>query len=218
MLTVACVWVNANVPYTVEYVTKLHAMCQRWITRPFRLICLTDRPWLIPDPIERGHIQLPKGMKGWWAKVEAFNANRRLGPRVLYLDLDTLIVGSLDAIIDFPAPFALVPHAGTFNGKDGLAVVKRFNSSVMVFDAAVTYRLYDDWTPSVTERLWGDQDWYGEQMPHAVAMPLEWFPRISELQERGPSPDAKVVLAKTPKNAEAAKRWPWARQAWEAAA
>lgn len=218
MLTVACVWVNANVPYTVEYVTKLRAMCRRWIDRPFRFVCLTDRPWLLPDSIERVVIQLPKGMKGWWGKIELFNANRRLGPRVLYLDLDSLIVGSLDAIIDFPAPFALVPHSGSFNGKDGLAVVKRFNSSVMVFDAAVTYRLYDDWTPSVTKRLHGDQDWTGEQMPHAAAMPLEWFPRISELQERGPTPEAKVILAKTPKNIEAAKRWPWARQAWEAAA
>lgn len=214
-LTVACVWVQGNVPFTAEYVTRLEGMCRRWIARDFRFVCLTDRP----DAVlcESIRVKSPKQMCGWWSKVELFAPNLFTG-RVLYLDLDTLIVAPLDPVIDFPAPFALAPHAGTFEGKNGLTVVKRFNSSVMVWDAGITTHLYEDWNPLVAMRLWGDQDWIGEQRPGAATMPALWFPRISELGDAGPSLSAKVVLCKKPKNLEAVKRYPWVRRAWGAAA
>lgn len=212
-LTVVCVWVKGHVSFTAEYVRKLHQMVQRSVRRPYRFVCLTDRPSLISE-IETIRIPSPAGIKGWWSKVNLFRSNIGLSGRILYLDLDTLIVGDLDDIIDYPAPFALAPHAGTFNGKDGLAVVKRFNSSVMVWTYGVNYRLYDDWTPAVAKRLHGDQDWCGEQMPNAAAMKLEWFPRISELGGNPPNPQAKIVLVKTPKNEVAAQMYPWVKEAW----
>jgi hypothetical protein len=137
-----------------------------------------------------------------------------LGDRVLYLDLDTLIVGSLDDVADYPSRFALVPHAGTFNGRDGLAVVKRFNSSAMVWDADVPGYLYDTWHPQVMRRLFGDQDWIGEQTHEADTMPIEWFPRLSAIKGGRIPTDAKVILCKKPKNEEAAEQWPWFRERW----
>lgn len=216
-MNVVCLFVRGEVPYTVEYVHRLRNMVSRWIDRPHTFKCLTDQPNTMPDGVEAVPIQKFKNCFAFWTKLELFNPERAWSGRVLYLDLDVLITAPLAPIIDFSAPFSLIPHAGSFNGKNGLAVVKRFNSSCMVWDAGCNYRLYDDWAPSVAKRLHGDQDWIGEQFPKASMFPLEWFPRISELQERGPSPEAKVVLAKTPKNVEAAKRWDWARQAWEAA-
>lgn len=212
-LTVVCVWVNGHVPFTVEYVTKLEAMARRYLARPFEFICLTDRPWKVPEHIRTIPIQLRKGLKGWWAKLEVFAPNRFHG-RVLYLDLDSLIVAPLDPIVDYPAPLALVPHAGTFNGKDGLAVVKRFNSSVMVWDAETVPPLLVRWTPDVAKRLHGDQDFIGEQCPTAATFPATWFPRLSEIEGPPFPPDVKVILAKVPKNTIAAKRWPWFREAW----
>jgi hypothetical protein len=212
-LTVACVWVNGHVPFTVEYVTKLHAMCQRWIQRDFRFVCLTDRPAHIPAGIHPIVIASPGKLKGWWSKVELWNPNHGLTGRVLYLDLDTLIVNTLDEIIDYPAPFALAPHAGTFNGKDGLQVVKRFNSSVMSWDAGTQDHVWKNWTPKVAHRLWGDQDHIGEQAPFAVAMPVEWFPRLSEVNGGWPD-EAKVVLCKKPKNVDAAKTIAGFAEAW----
>ena len=213
-LTVACVWVQGHVPFTVEYVTKLHAMCHRWIDRPFRFVCFTDRPEMMPPGVHPIVIASPGKLKGWWSKVELFNPNHHLTGRVLYLDLDTLIVNTLDAILDYPAPFALAPHAGTFNGKDGLQVVKRFNSSVMVWDAGTQDHVWKNWTPKIAQRLHGDQDHIGEQCPFASAMPVEWFPRLSELGGSPPNAFARVVLAKKPKNAIAAEKWPWFREAW----
>jgi hypothetical protein len=213
MLTVACVWVNGHLPYPVEYVEKLHAMAERSTDHVFRFVCLTDQPKKVPATMQAIEIPNPNPMKGWWSKIELFNPGRFIG-RVLYLDLDTLIVGNLDAIIDFPSEFALAPHAGTFNGKGRLQVVKRFNSSVMVWDAGAADFLYRYWTPAAAQVLWGDQDYIGMMAPGAAVMPAEWFPRMSEFAWPNVPKDAKVVLCKKPKNADAARVLTGFAEAW----
>jgi hypothetical protein len=214
--TVLCVWVKGQVAYSPDYVQRLKAMVSRQMDRPYRFVCLTDRPWELAA-VDTIPITGPGALKGWWSKVRCFDAGLRLSGRLLYLDLDSLIVGPLAPILDYPSRFALVPPGGTFEGKGPLKVVTRFNSSVMVWDADHNHRLFDDWTPLVSERLWGDQDWIGEQMPGADTMPADWFPRISQLGQERPSAEAKVVLMKTPKNAEAAERWAWVKAIWRAA-
>ncbi len=216
MTTVLCVWVHGHVPYSAEYVHRLKAMVTKWMDqRRFQFLCLTDRPWEL-EAVDTIPIANPRPLKGWWSKVRCFDSALVLSGRVLYLDLDTLIVGPLAPILDYPSAFALAPAGGSFNGTGQLKTVRRFNSSVMVWDAGANYRLFDEWTPSVAARLWGDQDWIGEQMPEADTMPAEWFPRISELGTEPPHAEAKVVLVKTPKNEEAARRWPWFDKAWRA--
>ena len=219
MITVCCVWVKANVPYDVEYVTKLYGMVSRHLSRPFRFVCLTDQPEKIPATIHVGRLpRWPKDLFGWWAKVHLFDPyfNHNVKGRMLYLDLDTLVVSDLAPIVDYPAQFALVPHAGTFNGRDGLQVVKRFNSSVMVWDAGTQNHVYDNFVPTKTpKRLWGDQDHIGEQCPFAATMPAEWFPRLSQIDDGSfMTPAAKVVLCKKPKNSVAAKTMPGFAEAW----
>ena len=210
-LTVACVWVQGHVPFSARYVVRLRNMVARHLDRPHRFVCLTDRTLALPE-IETVGIRWANTLKGWWAKVELFKPGRFDG-RVLYLDLDTLIVDALDAIVDYQAPAAFVPDAGTFQGKEGKAVVKRFNSSVMVWDAGTLDVLYARWSSAVAHRLWGDQDWAGEQVPNAALMPLEWFPRLSQCPD-GPPAGAKVILAKVPKNEIAAQRYPWFAERW----
>lgn len=213
-LTVACVLVKGHVDFSPVYVERLLLMVRRFVDRPFRFVCLTDQPGAMPDGVEAIRIATPKE-KGWWSKIELFNPGHGLRGRVLYLDLDVLVVRSLDEIIDFAAPFALVPDAGNFKGADGRAVVKRYNSSCMVWNAGHCDRLFKEWFPSIAARLWGDQDWIGERMPDEAVMPLAWFPRISQRPgEQAWTDEAKVVLCKKPKNVEAAKRWPWFERAW----
>lgn len=211
-LTVASVWVKGNVDYGVEYVTKLHGMVSRHLSRPYRFVCLTDRPEQLPEGVEGIRIKPHPGLFGWWSKVELFNPQHALTGRVLYLDLDTLVVDALDPIVDYPEAFAAVPHAGTFNGKNGLQVVKRFNSSVMAWDAEKYRYIYNNWVPKVAKRLHGDQDWIGEQNPFGHVMPALWFPRMSEGWPVLPA--AKVVLCKKPKNTLAARTLPGFAEAW----
>lgn len=214
-LTVACVWVHGHLPYPVEYVTRLHAMARRWIARPFEFVCLTDHAEQLPAGITPVPVPAPgPHVKGWWAKLELFNPANQFTGRVLYLDLDTLLVADLEPIIRFPASFALAPHAGTFDGRDGRRVVKRFNSSVMVWDGGERHDLFLKFSPSVTQTLWGDQDWIGLQAPDAAVMPSVWFPRLSEFAWPAVPEGAKVVLCKKPKNQDAAKSLKGFAEAW----
>lgn len=228
MVTVLCVFVRGEYPYTAEYVRRLGVMVRRWIDRPFRFVCLTDQPFMgriFSEPgitsVETIEITPLSANGGCWSKLEIFNPARQWSGRMLYLDLDSLLVASLAPILDFPAPFAItVDELLTENRKTvdrfGRAIVRRFNSSVMVWDAGEAERLYTDWRPAVSGRLSGDQDWIGEQMPDAAGMPAAWFPRISRVQPPWPR-EAKVVLVKNPKNHVAAERWPWFASQWGAA-
>lgn len=222
-LVVACVLVKGHVDFTPEYVNKLRSMVRRCAPPDHEFICLTDQPDSLPF-IECIRIPTPPaGRYAWWAKLELFNpAHERLrGCRILYLDLDVLLVDTLDPIVNFSHVMAIVPDgAPNFIGKDGLKVVKRFNSSVMCWTAGMYDDLYTHWTPDVAKRLWGDQDWIGEKLEprEAVTMPLAWFPRISQIVSRGKvdkfMSQAKVVLCKRPKNVAAAKQWAWFRKVW----
>lgn len=215
-LIVACVLVQGNVPYTPEYVVRLRSMVKRNLARPFKFVCVTDNPNFVALDVHKLVIRHDKKVPGWWAKMELFNPAHKLlqGPGI-YLDLDTLIVKSLDPIADFRARTAFVPHAGTFEGRDGLQVIKRYNSSVMKLDFGSYGWLYGRYNVGVRRRLWGDQDFIGEQMPDEAKFPLEWFPRLSELNGFPPKDEARVVLCKRPKNSVAAERLPWVRQVWQ---
>lgn len=216
-LTVACVWVKGNVPYSAEYVARLQRMVARHVSAPYRFVCLTDRPDALPTDVESMTITRYPRLFGWWSKLALFTPGRFSG-RVLYLDLDSLVVGSLDAVVQYRSSFALVPDAGQFQPSTKHRVVRRFNSSVMVWDAdGRTDRIWDQWSLDVAKELWGDQDWIATVMPEADTMPIAWFPRLSAIQG-GPVPaEAVVVLAKKPKPSEAALRWPWVDAIWRAA-
>lgn len=212
--TVVCVFVKGNVPFTADYVTRLQSMVKRHLALPHDFVCLTDRPQLLPQEMKKLEIRLAPGCFGWWAKLELFNPALPLRGRLLYLDLDVLVVASLEPVVGFSAQFALIPPAGNFQGRNGLRTVRRYNSSVMVLDAGVHSELYSRWSPRVASILWGDQDFIGELLPNESVMPLEWFPRLSETKPPWPK-EAKVILCKKPKNHVAAARWSWFEREWQ---
>jgi hypothetical protein len=191
-------------------------MVRRHLPRSYRAVCLTDRPALVPAPVEPITIT-PLVGPGWWSKLQLFNPAHGWRGRVLYLDLDSLVVDDLSPVVDVRAPFATLADDGSaFQPKDRrLRVVKRFNSSVMVFDAGTYTDLWSAWTPAVAARLWGDQDWLAERHPNAWTLPPAWCPRLSAIGAGGAVPaGARVILAKKPKPAAAAAQWPWVRAIW----
>lgn len=225
-LTVVCVWVKGAYPYTPEYVIRLERMVRRFLPQPFRFVCLTDQPGELPRfetiKVSTPGEPTPEPTRGIWTKIELFNPFHfwnRHGHRVLFLDLDVLVVSSLLPIVEYLAPFALVEEQYAFERKTidvdryGRMVVRRYNSSVMVFDGGTRNALHTTWTPKEALLYSTDQDWIGERARDALAMPVRWFPRISVQQP--PWPDGtKVVLVKKPKNHEAVERWPWFNEAW----
>lgn len=218
-LTVVCLLVKGEYPYTPEYVRRLFAMVRRHLHRTFRFVCLTDQPGAMPAGVEAIEVNRLPECFALWTKLHVFDVSRDWSGRVLYLDLDTLIVAPLDPIVDFPAAFALAadelaeerPHID--RDRYGRQLVRRFNGSVMVWDAGTQTDLFDCWTPAAAERLSTDQDWIAEQAPQAVGMPVHWFPRASRVQPPWPE-GTSVVLAKKPKGFEAVAKWPWFGEAW----
>lgn len=221
VLTVTCVWVQGEYPYTADYVTRLEAMARRWIARPFRFVCLTDQPWAFQSPIDTVPIACPERCSAPWAKLEVFNPARRWGGRVLYLDLDSLIVAPLDSLIDTPAECAITddPPKQWERTRDrfGRRIIRRVNSSVMAWDGGTMTSLYTTWSRRVAQELSGDQDWIGQEALTIHRWPRAWFPRISEAV-RPPWPtDAKVILCKVPKNHVLAQEQDWFAPLWGAA-
>jgi hypothetical protein len=214
-LTVACVWVRANVPYDRQYVENLRAMVRRHLSMPHEFICLANQP--VRNGIRTYPVMHDPSVPGWWAKMELFRPGLLPGDRILYLDLDVAIVGSLEEIVHYSAAFALVPPGGSFN-PPGYRTVRRFNSSVMVWDRGATDEVYGRYATQsdLAQPYWGDQDFIGDHARTAVTMPAEWFPRFSELRGEPPA-SAKVVLVKKPKPHIAARKSEWLRRAWEAA-
>lgn len=225
MTTVCCLLVKGHIKaFDAKYVAALAKGVAAHMDRPYEFVCFTDQPKAVERVARPIPIRALPGRNCWWAKLEPFNPAHRLEGRVLYLDLDTLVVGPLAPILDFPASLALIPDgAPNFHGNHGLTCVKKFNGSVIVSDAGAHASLYTEWTPDLVTRLWSDQDWIAEHDLSAQAMPIEWFPRLSAFQPlsrmRAPiwPAEAKVLLTKKPKNHDAARLYPWFRQAWSAA-
>lgn len=67
-----------------------------------RFVCLSD---VDVGPVER--IPLMYGWPGWWSKLELFRSDVFDEP-VLYLDLDTLVVGDLTPLLTCRSSFAML--------------------------------------------------------------------------------------------------------------
>lgn len=99
MITVACV-LRSGGTYDAEWVAKLQRGVARHLSSPHRFTCLSD----VDVPCER--IPLNVDWPGWWSKLALFEPGVFQGP-VLYLDLDTVVVGSLEDIAAYPHKFTM---------------------------------------------------------------------------------------------------------------
>ncbi len=99
MITVACVLRSGGL-YDASWIEKLKRGVERNLSLPHKFVCLSD----VDVPCER--IELVKPWRGWWSKLELFRRGLFTGP-VLYFDLDTVVVGSLDAIASYPHHFTM---------------------------------------------------------------------------------------------------------------
>lgn len=100
MLTVLCV-LRSGGGYTAKAVEKLQRAVAAHLSVPHEFSCLSD----VQVPCKR--IALEHGWPGWWSKIELFRPGVVNGP-TLYLDLDTVIVGSIDELADLTYEFAIM--------------------------------------------------------------------------------------------------------------
>ena len=101
--------------YGPEYVNRLYAMVRRHLSGDFNFICLTDdadgiRSEVQCLPIPPLNLQLPPGQRdGAWKKLTTFEADLHgLRGTALFLDVDVVVVGSLDAFFEEPGEFLII--------------------------------------------------------------------------------------------------------------
>ncbi|MEZ2293225.1 glycosyltransferase [Variovorax sp. RCC_210] len=101
--------------YGPEYVNRLYAMVRRNLRGDFKFVCLTDdgngiHPEVTCLPIPPLNLQLAPGQRdGAWKKLTTFEQDLHgLRGTALFLDLDVVVVGSLDAFFEQPGEFLII--------------------------------------------------------------------------------------------------------------
>lgn len=156
-MIVACVKVGTK--YGPEYVHRLAAMVARHATRPHRFLCLTDDPAGVACEAAPIGTDLP----GWWAKLVLFQPHPALaGERILYLDLDTVLAGSIDPLLAYRGDFAILRD---FYRPAG------YGSAVMAFAAGFGAQIWESFYAAGPENVLtsahGDQTWIERCVPQA---------------------------------------------------
>lgn len=205
-LTVACVEWGDYCGQGARYVRNLRAAVARHLAAPHRFVCLTDRPAAHPDVQTSA---LAPGLAGWWNKLELFRPGRFEG-RVLYLDLDSFVIGPLDAL----AARKGIIHLGMWGWKQN-----DYGSGCMVWDAGehaeAWLRLNEPPAPA-PQRFRGDQDWL-TALGGWEALP---FPLVCSFKyhcKDGPPAGAAVVCCHGPRKPHldlGERDEAWARPAW----
>lgn len=103
-LTVAAVWTGSK--YEPAYVQRLFNMVHRHLPEHEK-VCLTDhRQSELPLGVRRVDVT-PDKLPGWWAKMRLYDPVWRTDQRVIYLDLDTVIVGDISPLSTMTDPLSI---------------------------------------------------------------------------------------------------------------
>jgi hypothetical protein len=178
--TIACVEWGNYLGRGEEYVAKLRAMVARHTRCEYEFVVLR-----------------PTGLIGWWNKIELFRPGALTG-RILYLDLDTVVVGSLDPLFESKGILHLANWGWTKND---------YGSGVMVWDAGEHEEVYSLYDKDVPSRFRGDQDWMThlggwEALPPALCKSYRYHSKASP-----PEGASVVCFHGTPKPHEIASGW-----------
>ena len=155
MINVFCLWVGNK--YSIDYVTKLKNMVKKNLTLEHKFICLTEKPNL--HKIEGIEFkQAPVTVVDSWCKLSLFvpNLAKIYKGKAFYLDLDVVITGKLDGLVNK-------------TDNDKLTIIKDwwqpcYNSSIMIWELGKFTNIYLKFKPSDMQRLAGDQDLITEIM------------------------------------------------------
>jgi uncharacterized Rossmann fold enzyme/glycosyltransferase involved in cell wall biosynthesis len=152
--TFCCVNAGDYLDRGQEYVDKLFDMVKRNLPDGvvFKFVCFTDEKGTT-DGIE--YRPLIADLQGWNNKISLFKDGVfEEGERVIYFDLDTLIVGRLDAILDYEGEFAVLRD---FWRPEGLG------PAVMMWRGGFGGFIWDEYEKADYPDV-GDQEWLEGQL------------------------------------------------------
>ncbi|MFU8848443.1 MAG: hypothetical protein ACNA77_06975 [Opitutales bacterium] len=170
--------------YGPHYVNRLYAGVKRHLNLPFRFICVTEKPEGLDPAVEAIPFPLPKGMPeryrmGFWTKlaVTADDFHDLHGP-TLFLDIDQVIVGSLDDFFDYKPGRNCIIHNWLPWRKTLLRQAPQIgNSSVFRFEAGKSQYIFERFVEE-HKRAMDRSQFRTEQafLTYAMGENREWWP------------------------------------------
>lgn len=108
--TIVCLKWGQGV-YTSEWVNRLYRGTCRHISFPFHFVCFTDECVGLDPGIEARDINaltFAPQLNGIWWKLAVMHPDANLTGNCLFLDLDTVIVGSMEDFFNLPGRFCII--------------------------------------------------------------------------------------------------------------
>lgn len=174
MLNIVCV--KFKPAYTSEYVNALYRACKKNLTVPFRFICFTDDPEGHDEGIDNFISEKKDCLKGWWNKLHMFKRGVLEG-RVLYFDLDTVILKNIDDIANFDFDFGILRDF--YFGR----VRNKYGSGIMAFKAEKYYHVWDEYEKEgMPQEIKGGDQVYLEKFLIDPVILQDKFPGIQSLK------------------------------------
>jgi len=206
--------------YDVNWVYNLKDMVDRHIKIPYDFVCFTNEEKQMPGISK---IQISDNLKGWWAKMNIFNPNSLPKyEKVLFLDLDILILKPLTPIIEFFKSSDHLIFAPDMGACPSPKTICKYNSGVIMFKSGVM-AIDDIYLKFITEkekwmeRFRGDQDYLGHITGRLPTFPKDWFIKIRNIKnasyENIPK-ESKIVFMNPIKNDKASEKYPWINDYW----
>jgi SAM-dependent methyltransferase len=154
-----------------RYVETLQVMvANNWpASLPYEFVCFTDDTAEYSHPIRKR--PLPEGVSGWFNKLYLFkNGLFPADELVLFLDLDTLLVDSLEPILQYRGNFAILRDFLRPGG---------YGSGVMLWRADYAAQVWDTYEAAGFPQVeGGDQTWIERNRPAQVEILQELFPTL----------------------------------------
>lgn len=156
---------SAGSLYRAEHVNTLRRMVARHLSVPHSFWCVgDDRSGLDPEvrfhPCDDSPL-LPLG--GCYVRLDMWGGATGFGSRILLLDLDTVIVGSLDELVARPEPVVLYRDPLFGKGKGWL-----YNGAFVLMDAGARPEVRESFDPATSPAAvnasglkLNDQAWLG---------------------------------------------------------
>ena len=226
MITVVCfLWTNRDpgerpgfVAYGPRHVNTLRSMLSRHLHTEHRLVCVTDTPdgihpdvTVVPlDPAlcgdgEHGVARFPK-IALWRSDAATLFG----GNRLLYMDLDVVVVDDVTPLVNRGEPLVFTEHTMRRGG--------RYATPMVLLDAGVAPWIYDLHLehPDPLTVATGDQAWAAKHLPSGLPVwtPADGVFMFDKTRDReGPPAGSRVVLFSS--NRDPSTRWePWVKEAW----